>query len=145
MIILACADIDRRVPGLFMFLVDSDAKISFKASVPLESNVIDVVFIPQSESVLYSMDAVHQPFSTTAMASAEEQESRPSVGAVQATKLGWERKSEGTMGLVAVLERQLKNQANYMQNGKMKGGSVRELLYNLENLRKRISEDENQN
>lgn len=142
---LASADISCRVPGLFIFLVDTDAKVNFKASVPLESNVIDVVFIPQSESVLYSMDAVHQPFSTTTMASAEEQESRPSVGAVQATKLGWERKSEGTMELVAVMKRQLENQPNCMHDGDMKTGSVRELLYNLESLRKRSSEGENQN
>jgi len=143
--IFACADSHRRVPGLFMFLVDSDAKVSFKASVSLEGNVIDVVFIPPSESVVYSMDAVHKPFSTTIVACAEEQESRPSVGAVQATKLGWERDTEATRGLVVVMQECLGNQPDILEDGKMKGGSMRELLYNLEGLRKRGSEDENQN
>ncbi len=140
---LAYADIIYRVPGLFMFLVDSDANVSFKASVSLEGNVIDVMFIPQIESVVYSMDAMHQPFSTTTLANAEEQESRPSVGAVQANKLGWEKESEATRGLVASMRKQLDNQPNALQDGKTKGGSVRELLYNLESLRKRSSEDDN--
>jgi hypothetical protein len=140
---LGRADITYSIPGLFMFLVDSDAKISFEASIHLEGNVIDVVFIPQSKSIVYSVDAVHQPFSTTTKASAEEQDSRPSVGVVQATKLGWERKAEGTGGLIAVMQKQLETQRNNLQDGTMEERSIRELLYNIASLRKRNSENEN--
>lgn len=136
------ADHVDRVPALFQFSVDSNATLSHTSSCALESNVIDVVYMPQSESLIYSMDAVHQPFSTTVVASAAQQKSRPSVGAMHATELGLEKDCESIRSLVAMMQSCLDNQPCVSEDGESKGTSMRELIYSLENLRKRVSEDD---
>lgn len=125
-----------------MFLMDSDAKLNFEASVSLEHNLIDVIFVPQLDSVVYSMDAVHQPFSTTVGSSTEEQVPRRSVGAMRATNVGWETNTEATRMLVVSMENALAIQPINSEETSTERRSLQELLYHLENLRKKGSEGE---
>lgn len=130
-----------------MFLINSDAELEFQASVSLQNNVIDMVFVQQIDSVVYSMDTVHQPFSTTIGSSNYEQGLRRSVGAMQVTDLGWEINTEATKILVGSMEDALamRSTSSEETSSSMERKSLKELLYSLENLRKRGSDGESQN
>lgn len=139
---MAFSNFYRRVPAIFMFLMNSDAELTFQTSISLEYNVIDMVFVPQIDSVVYSMDTVHQPFSTTVGSSNEEQGLRRSVGALQATDVGWEINTGTTKFLVESMENAVTSQPTSSEETTVERRSLKELLYNLENLRKRGSEGE---
>ena len=125
-----------------MFLMNSNAELTFQASISLEYNVIDMVFVPQIDSVVYSMDTVHQPFSTTVGSSNDEQGLRRSVGALQATDVGWEINTGTTKFLVESMKNAVTSQPTSSEETTVERRSLKELLYNLENLRKRGSEGE---
>lgn len=115
--------------------------INFERTVSLQGNVLDVVFIRHLDTIFYSMDPLHQPFSTTIVGNDQMSNPELTVGALNLKHEGWRKDTGPSEKLVSALENCLENQPDVLQNGTAKGSSMRELLYSLENLRKRGSED----
>lgn len=125
--------------------MDFDDTMGFIGTVPLEGNVIDFAILQEQGTVVYSMDTIHEPFSTTAVASDLKQQTRPSIGATSSGSMfAPPEKNVGSHGkLIASMEQCVKDQPFVMQEAPGKGRSMRELLYGLESLRKRGGEDNN--
>ena len=130
-----------RVPALFVFSLSSDAMLDFQTSISLEGNVIDLTIVNNQRSILYSMDAIHTPFSTGTIEASEAGKTRPFVGLLESTKLGWKQGTACKMDLIENMEEILKSRPFTPESKLAKGRSMKELLYNLENLRKTESED----
>lgn len=157
-----------RLPAILTFSIDLKANLNFLAFEMLPGNIIDVTPLVNEPSIVYSMDNVHEAFSTRTVASDQKQESRPLLGAFKppapkhpesATELysDAERADEGG----EISRRTFPEQANppypYLGNAlavmnqhaktqepttnPAKDNSLTDLLYNLENLRKRNQED----
>ena len=131
----------RSMPALFVFSLESDTTMHFKKSISLEGNVLDMIFVNNQKNMLYSMDAVHPPFSTGNIAVSEARETRPSVGLLASTKLGWMQATTGQLKIIENMEDSLKRRPFVPESGLAKRRSMRELLYNLESLRKAEPED----
>ena len=125
--------------------MDFDATMGFIGTVPLEGNVVDFTILHEKGTVVYSMDTIHEPFSTTAVASDLEQQTRPSIGATSfGSMFSPPEKNVRPHGkLIASMEQRVKDQSFVMQETPGKGSSMRELLYGLEGLRKRGGDDNN--
>lgn len=135
------ADLGLSMPALFMFSLDQNAMIHFESCISLDGNVIDVAYVESGNFLLYSMDAVYVPFSTTAVESIQGQKTRPSVGSLRSTDLGWEKDSGHHQDLLGSMEGYLASIPDDPQSSMPKGKSMREMLYSLEVLRKKDSED----
>ncbi|KAF6240269.1 hypothetical protein HO173_001880 [Letharia columbiana] len=132
------------VPALFTFTLGMNAQMQFSASIHTESNVIDVTILPNQSSVIYSMDTCHQAFSTDASADTGKQGPRSLVGSLiyDLDSKTWEENQALQANLVAATRECADSQLHVPQAGAAKGKSLRELLYGLESLRKRGSENE---
>ncbi|KAL2041451.1 hypothetical protein N7G274_005833 [Stereocaulon virgatum] len=131
------------IPALFIFSLHSNAEVLFMGTIPLSGNIIDFVFLDNQGSILYSLDPIHEPFSTTKVVEEREQQMRPLVGEVL---VEWRADPpemiEGRYGmLVGSMDRCVRRQAFVEVEAKGKGRSMRELLYGLEGLRKRVGEE----
>ena len=135
------ANVTHRIPALFIFSVLDKDLMSFERYVILEGNVIDVVFIEYGEFFLYSMDTAHAPFSTLTVDVTQDQKSRPSVGSLELINSGWEKDSENHKGLIDGMGKCQGAYPDFPHNSTAKGKSMRELLYNLQSLRKRDVEE----
>ena len=137
-----------RIPALFHFHINTEAeKIGYMGTYgPLKGNVIDVAFIQDEGAVVYSMDTVHEAFSTTRVANDQAQKERFSIGVMKITQ---NARSELCMQqhqhpqLVTAMEQCIQRQAIIHENSTAKGKSMRDLLYGLESLRKRGGEEQN--
>ena len=127
----------RRVPALFTFATSEDATLGLCDYVATESNVIDMTVLGGSDTVLYSMDVSHKPFSTTNRSSKEGMISRTMFGF---SRLNNTEDSEG----VDQNNQQLVNQLNRWAQSQEQDGQRGSLgySYSLESLRKRSHEEE---
>ena len=109
----------------------------------VEGNVIDLAVILDSLSILCSMDALHEPFSTTAVGTNRSQSYRPFVVAkrLMLESPSLHKDVELHKQLVPAMEACVKAQPFVEQKNAAKGKSLKELLYGLESLRKRGSDD----
>ena len=129
------------VPALFIFSMDIDGMLNHEETVCVEGNVLDVVFIKNPEFVLYTMDAVHQSFSTATAGISQRENPRPWVGVLNWTNSGWKKNAGPNGELLANMQVCLEDQPRNLDFGTAKRRSMRELLYNLESLRKKDSEE----
>ena len=124
-----------------MFTLDCDFRMHFICSVPVEGNVIDFIILQNQGTILYSMDTVHRPFSTTAVTSERDQQTRPSVGTISFSSIhGSHEDTRRFAKLISSMENRAKDQPFVSQEAPGKGRSLREMLYGLESLRKRGEE-----
>ena len=132
------------IPALLRFRVNFDTSSIEPLSndFPMVAgNVLDFVLI--QDQIVYSMDIIHEPFSTTMTASDEVQKERPSVGVLKiATCQSLCEDSGGQdLPLIAAMEQRLQVQPDFYQTSATKGKSLRDLLYGLESLRKHGGEE----
>ena len=122
--------------------MSDNGTIVFSSCISLEGNPISLTYIPNQQSVLYSMDTVYVPFSTmTEEVINPGQRKRPAVGSVLLTDDGWKKDAEWSMSMIENMEGCLDNTSANSRNPTAKGKSMRELLYNVEVLRKKDSDD----
>ncbi|KAL6715937.1 tRNA (guanine-N(7)-)-methyltransferase non-catalytic subunit trm82 [Lecanora helva] len=129
------------IPALFFFSLGVDEILKFDRLIVLDANVIDVLFLRNEETVLYSMDTVHRPLSMTTVNVDGGPQTLPSVGLLTFGKLGWERRGDHQKHLIDNMEYCLAAQPDLPQNSTAKGKSMKELLYSLQSLRKRDAEE----
>ena len=138
-----------RIPALFHFRIHIEAgKIEHMGTYgPLEGNVINVAVIQDQGAVVYSMDTVHEAFSTTTTVATDQvQHERFPIGVMKITE---NARSEMCMQqhqhpqLVTAMEQCIQRQSFIHENLTAKGKSMRDLLYGLESLRKRGGEEQN--
>lgn len=135
------ANVTLSMPALFMFSLGTDEMLSFQRYIAVEGNVIDVVFIEHGKFILYSMDTVHAPSSTTTIDINHGQNARPPVGLLKSINLDWEKDSGSYKHLIESMQTCLGTLSDLQPKGTAKGRSLRDLLYNLESLRKRGSDE----
>ena len=118
--------------------------MQFNASIPTESNVIDLIVLRDQCSVVYSMDTSRQAFSTDALADTGKQSSRSLVGSLSfcSDSQTWRDNKSLQENLVAATRKCADSHLHIPQVGAAEGESFKELLYGLESLRKRGSENE---
>ena len=126
------------IPALFMFFFNSKDELEFREAYPTEGNVLDLTILHDRGSIIYSMDNIHKPFSTTE----EEYEGadpRPLVSAIHFLRGSqrWEEDINLPDELLETMERCAKRRPLVPQKNVAKGKSLKELLYGLEGLRKR--------
>ena len=104
--------------------------------------MVDVTTLNGKSTVIFSLDNCHTAFSTTALASEAEKFSRPMLGYLSFNPSGhW----EGTGDLekpIACIEQSAKTQEPAKGSEQKNERQLRELLYGIENLRKRGQEDD---
>ena len=132
------------MPALFIFRLDPDATLTFENVVPLDGNVLDVIFIRKASLIIYSMDILYKPFSTTVMANDDDLVVRPAIGVLQYRfdKASYERLFMPGADLCSTMQRAIKNRPFVQEKSNAKGRSIGDLLYGLESLRKRASEED---
>ena len=126
------------MPALFIFSLGINGEMKFESCVSFDGNLIDLTFLQCGSALLYSMDATHMPLSTTIV---DGGNARRSVGVLESTDIGWKMHSENHKNLVDSMEKFLAHIPDVSQIGSAKGKSMRDLLYNLESLRKREPEE----
>lgn len=126
---------------MFIFALDIEAKLQYRGCWPVCGNVVDVTTLDEKSTILYSLDNCHTAFSTTALESEADQFLRPMLGYLSFSPSGhWE--GVGDMGNpIACMEQSAKAQEPMVNSGVENERSLRELLYGIENLRKRGQED----
>ena len=132
-----------RVPALFTFTLEAK-QMRFNASIHTESNVIDLTVLRNQSSVIYSMDNAHQAFSTDLSADNGGQSPRNLLGSLSycTDAKTWKENQVLQANLIAATRECADNHLHVPQAGAAKGKSLVELLYGLESLRKRGSENE---
>ena len=123
-----------RVPALIMFSIDESMVVGACDCILTKSNVIDLTVLSDLGIVIYSMDADHEPFSTTKPSREESAASRTLFGSLNLNATGSERGAEDqyTQGLVGKLNARI-------QTDGQRGSRL--YSYSLENLRKRGYEE----
>lgn len=125
------------IPSLFLFTFDESDQIVFREAYSTDRNVLDVVVLQDQKSIVYSMDNIHPPFSTT-----DDKRDATSTCLVKAIHFlqgpqRWEDDLALGVDLLPALEMYAKSRPMVPQKNVAKGKSLKELLYGLETLRKR--------
>ena len=118
--------------------------MQFHTSIRTESNVIDFALLPNQHSVVYSMDPSHQPFSTGVTTDTGKESSRSLVGSLNYCMKSktWNENEDLQANLVKATRECACSHVNGSQTGADEGKPLTELVYGLESLRKRTSENE---
>lgn len=126
---------------MLIFALDVEAKLQYRGCCPVSGNVVDVTTLDERSTIIYSLDNCHTAFSTTALESEPEQLSRPMLGYLSFNPSGhWE--GIGDMeNPIACMEKSAKAQQPVLNPGSENERSLLELLYGIENLRKKGQED----
>ena len=116
--------------------------MQFDATIQTPSNVIDLALLRNQSSVVYSMDTFHQAVSTDA--SADIGKLNPPVGSLSyvTESKTWKVNEALQANLVAGMRECAERNLHPPGIGTANGKSLTELLYGLESLRKRGSENE---
>ena len=132
-----------RVPALFIFTLEEKGEVQFHTSISTESHVIDLTILRNQASVVYSMDTSHQASSTDVPADSKTSSAQHLVGSLSycIDSKNWKVNES----LQANLDRAMRECAdanpNVSQIGAAKEKPITELLYGLESLRKRGSDN----
>lgn len=124
-----------------MFSLDSDGNIKFRSTVSLPGNLLDVAVLYKQNAIIYSLDNYHISSSTVELASEEARLSRPFVGCMVFDDTGNLRQGDVLENAIANINRNAKAQQLCGEEGPGKGQPLSELLYSIENLRKRGHSD----
>ena len=136
------------IPALFYFRMDIEVEKMKHVGTygPLHGNVIDVVAIQDQGAIVYSMDTVHEAFSTTTVANDQAQKERSTIGVMKITQNAISEtclQQSQHLQLVTAMKQCIQRQSFIHENLTAKGKSMRDLLYGLESLRKRGGEEPN--
>ena len=135
-----------RVPALFLFTLREKGEMSFLSSMHTESNVIGLTVLHNQTSIIYSMDTLHQAFTTDSLVDSEKSSSRSLVGSLtyDTDTETWEENQALQKPLGVAMRQCADKDLSLPQAETGKGKSLTELLYGSESLRKRGSENENE-
>lgn len=116
--------------------------MQYRGCCPVSGNVVDVTTLNEKSTIIFSLDNCHTAFSITALASEAEQFSRPMLGYLSFNSSGhWEGIGD-LENPIACIEQSAKTQEPVKDSGQENERLLRELLYGIENLRKRGQEDD---
>ena len=132
-----------RVPALFTFTLGEKGELQFHASIHTESNVLDLTLLGNQSSVVYSMDTSHQAFSTATLVDTDNLDSRSLVGTLSycSDSKTWKVNGSLQKNLVEAMRGCAQSNLPALQTRAAKEKSLTELLYGLESLRKRGSDN----
>ena len=135
-----------RIPALFfIYLSNLDEKVQLEGSevYPAKGNVLDVAVLEDHNVVVYSMDCVYEPFSTTLLTTDTNRFAKPCIDALQYDHLTLRliQSAQSNSNFISVMESCAKCQIVVEPKNVAKGKSLRDLLYGLESLRKRRLDD----
>ena len=118
--------------------------MQYHASMHTESNVIDLTVLPDQSSIIYSMDNSHQNSSTSAAADNVKSNTRSLMGSVSyCIDSGTWKANEPLQADLAIAMRACADSTPHVTQARVaKGKSLTELLYGMESLRKRETENE---
>lgn len=118
--------------------------MQFSTSTHTESNIIDLTVLRNQNSVVYSMDTLHQAFSIDALADTEKQSSRSFMGSLiyDSDSKAWKENQALQANFVAATKECADSQLHIPQPEAAREKSLTELFYSLGSLRKRGSEVE---
>ncbi len=124
-----------------MFHLGSDLKLIFRERITLPGNVLDVAVVNHGCMIIYALDNMHIPFSTTVMAGMDDKKSIPLIGSLILDSSGHWKKHDILQDAVAGIESEAGSKAFCMKQKDDGGRSLRSLFYGIENLRKRGQEE----
>ena len=126
------------IPALFFYHIDKQGTSRYRGHQQTDGNVLDLAALPESDTLIFSMDTVHIPFSTSIMRN-DGQPLRPSVQSLHFSPEmdSWEAEEGKMAKLWTTMEECAYSRPFIARANAAKGKSLRELLYGLESLRKR--------
>ena len=130
-----------RVPALFIFQINGDGLI-FREYLTVEGNVLDVAILSGQKSIVYSMDNILKPFSTSVV---QKSGSRSTIGVYTYSHPmeRWVPSSSVIRELNRAVDA-INNWASAGDSSQDEKNALSERLYDIEHLRKRGQEEENQ-
>ena len=129
-----------RIPALFVFHFSGD-KLSFRECLIADGNVLDLTVLKEQKSILYSMDNVHEPFSTNTF---QQNDGRPVLGTYSyiQTEKRWVSRANALQDLNKAVDA-INIWATTEYASKEEQNTLSERLYGIEHLRKRGLEEDN--
>lgn len=115
--------------------------MTFRQCLPAVGNILDLAIIESRSTILYSMDNIHEKWSTKVI---DKGPLRTSFGAVtfSASAQSWSPSAK-CEGVTTVMSEEALARDEVLQAGGGKEPALSELLYSIENLRKRGKGQEN--
>ncbi len=124
-----------------MFHLGSDLKLIFRERITLPGNLLDVAVVNHRCMIIYSLDNIHIPFSTTVMACMDDKKSIPLIGSLILDSSGHWKKHDILQDAVAGIESEVGSKAFCIKQKDNGGRTLSSLFYGIENLRKRGQEE----
>ena len=116
------------------------ANVQYRGCCHVPGNVVDATTLNETSTIIYSLDNRHTAFSTIVLASEADQLSRPLLGYLSFNPSGdWEGIGDLEKPIICI-DQSAKAQEPFTNLGPGDESSFRELLYGIENLRKRGQE-----
>ena len=128
------------MPGLFFFSLESEGSTMYRGLFRTTGNVVDIAILPKSNAILYSMDTIHLPLSKSVVGDTESMQiNSVSILSYQPISSTWQPDTRLVPDLLSKMEGCARSRPFVTQTSTAKGKSLRELLYSLESLRKRVN------
>lgn len=124
-----------------MFHLGSDLKLVFRQYISLLGNVLDVTTVNKGCMIIYSLDNIHIPLSTTVMAGVDDKISKPLLGSLTLDTSGHWKQCDILQDAVLGIEPQASSRAVCKKKAIDGVESLSSLFYGIENLRKRGHEE----
>ena len=120
---------------MLFYSLDSHGSLTLRQCFSVAGNVLDVEVLENRSTILYSIDNIHEKWSTKIV---DKGPLRPSVGAVTFSGSAQSWSKEATFdGIITVMNKEAMAQDGALQQGRGKDAALSELLYSIESLRKR--------
>ena len=119
--------------------MDSEGHVESRSIYETKGNVLDATILAGQNTIIYTMDNVHLPLSTKTPRNPEKRSSLPWIGYIDLGK--WQSKESVLDGTVGTINECMSGQDanNDLQDGSL--AALQELLYGIDNLRKRGQEE----
>ena len=129
------------VPAIFMARLTRSYQFSYVQHYDTSGNVIDIIVMQDCHTLVYSMDAISTPLSTTKIGNQISQVEHGCMGAITAYpgRQKEECKPDSTLKTLRLADDHFKTLPRV--KGDEHGKSLRDTLCGLENLRKRGGEE----
>jgi tRNA (guanine-N(7)-)-methyltransferase subunit TRM82 len=130
-----------RLSALLVFSYTNQGKLEHWRTLETERNVIDVTIISEKQTVLYCMDSIHKPNSTSVV----HNETEPSVlGSYTLSEdlSAWNKGLDVDQAAAAINDWTRRHRSQLDEDSQKQLGAFREVLYTIEKLRKRGPNDD---
>lgn len=124
-----------------MFHLGSDLKLVFRQYISLRGNVLDVTTVSKGHMIIYSLDNLHIPLSTTVMAGIGDKTPKPFLGSLALDASGHWKQYDILQDAVSGIESQARSKAFRLKAAIDGVESLSSLFYGIETLRKRGHEE----